>query len=122
MVTQAGVDNKKTEKAIRAILKEYNKISSKKVPLTELKKAKDYIKGKMALLLEPSDALASFCGLQELLEGGILTQKEIYDRINKVSAREVQCVAKDIFRPEKLNLALVGPFKENKKFQKILKI
>jgi predicted Zn-dependent peptidase len=122
LVTQVGVDNKKAQKAIAAILKEYKKISNKRIPSAELKKAKNYIKGKMALLLEPSDVLASFYGLQELLEGGILTQKEIYAKISKVSAGEVQSVAKDIFRPEKLNLALVGPFKEKKTFQKILKL
>jgi len=31
-------------------------------------------------------------------------------------------VAKDIFRPEKLNLALIGPFKDKEKLQKLLKI
>ncbi len=97
------------------------KISQKKVPLKELKKAKDCVKGKMALLLESSDALASFYGSQELLEKEALTPKEIYAKINKVSAGDILRVAKDIFKPEKLNLALVGPFKDKKPFQKILK-
>ena len=122
LVTQAGVDNKKAEKAIVTILKEYKKISQERVPAAEIKKAKEYLKGKMALLLEPSDVLASFYGLQELLEKQILTPKEIYGKINKVSARDVQLVARDLFRPDKLNLALIGPFKEKKSFQKILKL
>jgi len=122
LVTQAGVDNKKAEKAILAVLKEYKKVSSKKIPLTELKKAKEYLKGRMALILEPSDALASFYGLQDLLENKVLTTKEIYAKINEVSASDVQAVAQDIFRPAKLNLALVGPFKEKKNLQKLLKL
>jgi len=122
LVTQAGVDNKKAEKAINTILKEYKKIASKKIPPAELKKAKDYIKGKMALLLEPSEAFASFYGIQELLEGTILNQKEIYAKINKVSAEEVQLIAKEIFRPEKLNLSVVGPFQKKEVFRKILKL
>jgi len=122
LLTQAGVDNSKAERAITATLREYKKIASKKISSFELKKAKEYIKGKMALLLEPSDALASFYGAQELLERKILTQKEIYDRINKVSAGDIQKTAKTIFQPNKLNLALVGPFKEKKSFQKILKL
>ena len=122
LVTQAGVDNKKAEKAILAVLKEYKKVSSKKIPLTELKKAKEYLKGRMALILEPSDALASFYGLQDLLEKKILTTKEIYAKINEVSARDVQAVAQDVFRPAKLNLALVGPLKEKKNLQKLLKL
>jgi len=122
LVTQAGVDNKKVEKAISTVLKEYRKVSQKKIPTGELKKAKDYIKGKTTLQLEASDAKASFYGVQELLENRILTQKEIYDKINKVSADDILKVAYDIFQPQKLNLALIGPFKDKEKFQKLLNL
>ena len=122
LVTQAGVDNKNIEKAITIILKEYKKISRKKVPKEELKKAKDYIKGKTALLLESSDARASFYAGQELLEKRILTPKEIFKKIDKVSENDILKTAKDIFRPNKLNLALIGPFKDKAKLQKLLKI
>ncbi len=121
LVTQAGVDNKRVEKAISAILKEYKKISQK-VPAKELKKAKDNLKGKMSLLLETSDAKAAFYGLQEILERRVLTTKEIYAKINKVGTNDVLRVARDIFQPQKLNLALIGPFKDKKKFEKLLKL
>jgi predicted Zn-dependent peptidase len=122
LVTQAGVDNKNTEKAVAVILKEYKNISKKKVPSEELKKAKDYIKGKMALLLESSDALAFLYATQELLKKELLTLKEIYAKIDKVSASDIQMVARDIFQPKKLNLALVGPFKDKNNFKKLLKL
>jgi len=114
------VDNQKVEKAISAILREYKKISRKKIPFQELKKAKDNLKGRMSLLLESSDAQASFYGIQELLENKILTQKEIYAKINKVSANDILKLSRDIFQPQKLNLALIGPFKDKAKFQKLL--
>jgi len=122
LVTQAGIDNKNIELAISIILKEYKKISQIKVPKKELKKAKDYLKGKMALILELSDARASFYAIQELLENKILTPKQIYDKIDKIRTNDVLKVAKDIFKPEKLNLALIGPFKDKEKFNKLLKI
>jgi len=122
LVTQAGVDNQNVEKAVSTILKEYKKISQRRVPDSELKKAKDYVKGKMALLLEPSDASVSFYATQELLKKEILTQKEIYAKINKVTTNDILKISQDIFRPAKLNLALVGPFKDKKPFKKILKI
>jgi predicted Zn-dependent peptidase len=122
LVTLAGIDNKKVEKAIFTILKEYRKISQKRVPKTELKKAKDYIKGKTALLLESSDAQASFYAGQELLENKILTLEEIFKKIDKISQSDILKVAKDIFQPQKLNLVLIGPFKDREKFQKLLKI
>jgi predicted Zn-dependent peptidase len=122
LITQAGIDNKKVDLAISTILKEYRKISREKVPKKELKKAKDNIKGKTALLLEPSDAKASFYGIQELLERKILTPQEIYAKIDKVSQSDILKVAQDIFQPKKLNLALIGPFKDKKKFEKLLKL
>jgi predicted Zn-dependent peptidase len=122
LVCQAGIQNQKVEKGIAAILKEYGKISRKAVPQKELKKAKDHLKGKMALLLEPSDAQASFYGSQELLENRILTPEQIYKEIDKVSSTDILKLARDIFRPEKLNLALIGPFKNKNKFEKILRL
>ena len=122
LVTQAGVDNKKAEKAITAILKEYKKIAEEGVTEKELEKAKNHFKGKMSLELETSDANASFYGGQEVLEKEILTPKEICANIDKVTTNDILEVANDIFKPEKLNLALIGPFKDKKRFQKLLKL
>jgi predicted Zn-dependent peptidase len=121
LFTQTGLDNKNVEKGISTILKEYKKISEKKVPTSELKKAKDYLKGKTTLLLEPSDAQASFYAAQEVLEKKILTPEEIFKKIDEVSREDILNVAKEIFKPEKLNLALIGPFKDKEKFQRLLK-
>jgi len=121
LVTFAGVDNNKINKVIETILKEYRKLCKVKVSDSELKKAKDYTKGKMVLGLESSDAQASFYGSQELLRNEILTIEEIFKRIDKVKSSDIMRVAKDIFKDEKLNLAIIGPFEDNKQFKKILK-
>ena len=91
------------------------------MPKAELKKAKDYIQGKMALMLESSDALAFFYAGQEALERKILTPEEIYAKINKIRDGDVLRVARDIFQPKNLNLALIGPFEDKNKFRKLLK-
>lgn len=122
LVAQAGIDNKNLEKAVVAILKEYKKIATEPVPELELKKAKDNIKGKLALSLESSDSNALFFSAQELLRKEILTPEEIYREIDGVSSGDVLEVARDIFRPENLNLALIGPFEDKEKIKKILKI
>ena len=121
LVALAGVDNTRVEKAITVILQEFKKLTQKKISKEELKKAKDHFKGKMALMFEASDAQASFYGVQELLEKKILTPEQIYAKINKVGTDDILKVAKDVFKPEKLNLALIGPFKDKKRFQKLLK-
>lgn len=121
LVTQAGVDNAKIDKAISAILKEYQRISKEKVSKDELQKAKDYFKGKMSLILESSDQQAIFYTMQDIIEKKILTPEEIFKKIDKVSREDVLKLAKDIFRPEKLNLAIIGPFKKKNNFQKLIK-
>jgi len=122
LATSAGVDHRNVEKTIDLILKEYKTLKNKKINQSELQKAKDNLRGILNLSLEASDSQASFYASQELLEGKILTPEEQLAKIDAVSAEDVQKIAKDIFRPEKLNLALIGPFKNKKIFDKLLKI
>ena len=121
-ITQAGINNDKIEEAIKIILNEYKTIRNKKISTEELRKAKDMIKGKSILSMESSDAQASFYVNQELLENRILTLDEIFAKIEAVTADDIQRVARNIFKPEKLNLALIGPFKDKSKFEKLLKL
>jgi len=110
LATRAGTDNNRTERAMEIILKEYKKITQEKVSEAELKKAKDYIKGNMTLGLESSDAIATFVGMQEILTNKILTPEEKFAKIEAVTVDDIYKVARDIFQPQKLNLALIGPF------------
>lgn len=120
LATRIGLDNNRVEEGISAILEEYKIISQQKVPEEELKKAKEIIKGRSAMALESSEALASFYAEQELFEGSILTPEELFAKIERVTAKDVLSAAQDIFKPEKLNLALIGPFKEKEKFINLL--
>jgi len=124
LVTQAGIDGKNLEKSIQLILKEYKDFKDHKVSQKELQKAKDYLRGSTALSLESSDSQASFYALQELLEGEIMTPAEKMKKIDEVTPEDIQAVAQDIFKSEKLNLSFIGPFDDTTKKQldKILTI
>ncbi|GAG49266.1 unnamed protein product, partial [marine sediment metagenome] len=74
LVSQAGVDIRKAEEAIKVILEEYKKVAKvEKVDKSrkELKRAKEYLKGKMALGLEDSKSIASLFVEDLLLEDKI---------------------------------------------------
>lgn len=122
LASRAGVDTQRVNEAIKAILEEYQKISN---PLgilqEELRKAKEFIKGRLILELEDSGEVAAFYGTQEILEGKIRTPQEIMAGIDKVTAEDVARVAKEFFTNDRLNLAIVGPFKDKKPFEEILK-
>ncbi len=122
LVTSAGVDNKKSELVIGEIIKEYTKIKKEKVNSLELAKAKERLRGALILSIETSDELASFYGFQEVLKKEVSKPEDVIKKIRAVTADEVLRVAQDIFRPEKLNLAIIGPFKDRKPFVNLLKI
>ena len=86
----------------------------------ELRKAKEYIKGRTALALEDTAAVNDFFGERALFHGSIETPEEVLEKIEKVTIGDVVRVAKDIFKKQKLNLAIIGPFKDKEKFSKIL--
>jgi len=120
ILTRAGIDNTKVEKAIATIVSEYKKIKRQKVSDSELKKAKNYIRGKTYLGLEASDDVAEFLGGQEILENQILSPEEILGALESVTPKQIQSVAREMFVPEYMNLALVGPFEDKKKFEELI--
>ncbi len=122
LVAQAGVGNDKVTESIKVILDEFNKIKDKKVPGKELTKVKEYIKGKLLLSLESSSSLAFWLGHQEILKKKMLTVDEIFEKIDAVASEDIQRIASDISQNNKLNLAVIGPFKDKDKFDRILKI
>jgi predicted Zn-dependent peptidase len=122
LATQAGVEHDNLEKTIEIILKEYKKIAMDKVAEKELQKAKDYIKGKSVMSFEESDEVAMFFVDQEVRKKKILMMEEIFKRFDKVTVGDILRVAKEIFQPKKLNLAVIGPHKSSKKLEKLLRL
>ncbi len=120
--THVGVDHKKLELTIKTILEEYKKIATEKVSKKELQSAKDYIKGKSIMGFESSDEVAVFFVDQEVRKKKIMTLEEIFAKIDKVTENDILRVAKEVFKPEKLNLAIIGPHKDNKKIESLLKL
>lgn len=122
LVTQAGIRHQKLEEAVKLILKEYKSLKQKGVKKAELKKAKDYLKGGLSLSLESSDTQASFYAGQELLDEKILTPKQKFTKIDEVSLNDIKEVARNIFQPQNLNLALIGALENKKRLKKILEV
>jgi len=119
-ITQAGVDLRRIELAIKVICQEYEKIKDK-ISSEELNRAKEYLKGKLLLSLEDTHTLASFYASTWLLEDKIRTPEDIIAEIDRVTKQDIFRVARDIFTPDKLNLAIIGPFKDKEKFEKLLR-
>jgi len=121
LVTQAGVDNRRIDRAIELILSEYQRTKEELVPEAELQKAKEYLKGVLWLSLEQAENLASYYAQYEVLGLKPMTPEEVCRRIDQVDANSIRRLARNIFQNQNLNLALIGPSRASQ-FNKILKI
>ena len=72
--------------------------------------------------LETSDDLASFFGLQEISGRKVLSPEQEWQKIAKITPNDILKVAKEVFRSDRLNLAVIGPHKDREQFSKVLKI
>jgi predicted Zn-dependent peptidase len=121
LAAQTGVNNKKCLEAIKLIIDEYKKTKREKASAEEIQRAKDYLKGQTVISMESSSSVANFVAEQELKSGIILTLEEKFAKIDSITGEDIQRVAQDIFVDNKLNLAIIGPFKNKKIFENILK-
>lgn len=116
----AGVDNSRVKIAVENIMKEVRRLKADLVSPEELKKVKDYISGTTMLGLETSEDRADFVGGQEILRGKIEPVADLLKKIEKVRAEDVKRLANEIFKDKNLNLALIGPHKNEKALKKFL--
>jgi predicted Zn-dependent peptidase len=122
MVTFAGIKKERVEDAVRIIVQEYKKIREELCGPEELQKAKAYLKGKLTLRLEGSDDIAMFLGEQEIVTHEPLRPEVLFEKLETIKAEEVLRVAKEMIRPDRLNMALIAPFRSEKKLLEILHI
>ncbi|MCC6174923.1 MAG: insulinase family protein [Chloroflexi bacterium] len=119
LVVSAGVDPKRVDPTIVAVLRELERMRAG-MPESELRKAKELIKGRLQLRMEDTRAVTSWIGTQELLRNEILTVDEVVDIIEGVRLEDVNRVADELLRPERMSLAVVGPYRSEGRFQKLM--
>ncbi len=117
----AGVDPKQATDAISAILEQIA-LAREGVPEDELTKAKELTKGRLLLRMEDTRSVSGWLGVQELLTGRIRTVDQVVEDIEAVTTADLQRVARDLFREDRLSLAVVGPYRSDKRFAPLLKL
>lgn len=117
-----GINSSRIKEVIRAILAECINLSQTLVSESELSKAKEHLLGHLYMGVETTDAIAEFYTEQEVLTGKPKTPKGYDKLIRNVRARDVMSVAKDIFKNDRLNLAIVGAVSDEKGIKRALKL
>jgi predicted Zn-dependent peptidase len=120
LFSQAGVDINRIDDAVSTIAAEFARIAAEPVDAEELEKARNYAKGRLVLSLEDPKGMIMFGLRGEVLENRIREPDEVLAGYESVTAEDIQRVAQELVREERLNLALIGPFDDPERFEKLL--
>jgi predicted Zn-dependent peptidase len=107
-IIQAGIRLDILPEVLKTIMLELARLKFQAVPLPELTKAKEYLKGTLTLSLEESGAMLGWYLEQAAFRREILEPEEIFARIDRVQANDLLRVAQAVFQEKKLSLAVVG--------------
>jgi predicted Zn-dependent peptidase len=120
LFAQAGVDINRIDEAVTTVATELRRIADEPVGADELEKARGLAKGRFVLQTEAPQGLILFGLRREVLEGRVAEPTELLEALDAVTAEDVQRVAQDILRNDSLKLALIGPFEDAERFERLL--
>jgi predicted Zn-dependent peptidase len=122
LTISAGLETEKLGPTLKLIQKELKGFTETAPALGELRRARDYLIGQMELSLENTANQMNWIGEQWLGYGKLIPLTVVKDHLLQVKPLEIRAAARDFFRPERLNLALVSPLKSAKNCERWLKI
>jgi predicted Zn-dependent peptidase len=120
LYAQGGVDIQRIDEAVQTIVAEFGRIAAQPVEADELEKARSFAKGRLVLSLEDPKGMIMFGLRSEVLEGVTREPDEVIAGLEAVTVENIQRVAQDVIRNDALNFALIGPFDDPDRFEKLL--
>jgi predicted Zn-dependent peptidase len=109
LTVYAGTDPSNALEVARLVLKEFKKITEEGITPAEETRVKNQIKGSLVLSLESSSSHMSRIARQEIYYGKYLSMDDIIKGVEKVTAEQVQRLARQLFSRENLSLTILGP-------------
>jgi predicted Zn-dependent peptidase len=120
LYAQAGVDIARIDDAVTTIAAELRKIAAEPLGAEELEKARNFAKGRFVLQLESPQGLMMFGLRREVLERRLPDPDEVLRGLDAVTSEDVARVATDLIAPDRLRLAVIGPFDDASRFEPLL--
>ncbi len=96
------------KETLELIRHELRRFKREPISDTELRAAKEHIKGGIYLAAENTDNRMSRLAKNEIIFGRFVPYEEIEARLEQVTVEDVQALAQQIFRPEAMSLVLLG--------------
>ncbi|HXN07701.1 MAG TPA: pitrilysin family protein [Nitrospiria bacterium] len=116
----AGTSVKNAVKVIRLVAKELKKLRTEGITSSELRKAKDHLKGSMMLNMESTSSRMGQIARDEVYFGRFFSMDEMIREIDSVSLASVQEIAERVFDPSYYTLTTLGPLGKNAINEEIL--
>jgi predicted Zn-dependent peptidase len=120
LVISAGLETDKLPQTLKLILRELRRLVETPPSRGELRRACDYVIGQMNLSLESTDSQMNWMGEQLLAYGRIFQPEEVKRHLRQVTPGQIRSAARDFFRAQNLNVALVSPLKSEKSFARAI--
>ena len=109
MVVSAGTERGRCMRAADAIVKELRRVKERRVGTPELRRAKDYVIGQFRLGFESTSNQAMWLGESVATLGRIVNPEQTVEGLERVTADDVQRVARAVFRASGASVAAIGP-------------
>ena len=110
LTVYAGTSLDSVAEVVRLTIEEIRRLKGDRIPETELRRAKDHLKGSLMLSLESTGSRMSHLARQELYFGKQFGLDEVLGSIELVQANDVQRVANKIFSTS-LTASVLGNLK-----------
>jgi predicted Zn-dependent peptidase len=120
LYAQAGVDITRIDDAVSTIAAELKKIAAEPIPADELEKARSFAKGRFVLQLESPQGLMMFGLRREVLEQRLPDPSEVLAGLDAVTGEDVSRVAQELISADRFRLAVIGPFDDPARFERLL--
>jgi predicted Zn-dependent peptidase len=104
----AGTSVQSAPKVIACIMEEFIRLKQEPVPEDELQRAKDYMKGSLMLSLESTNSRMANLARQEVYFGRFFSLDELLERIERVTAGDIQRISQTFFDPRQIALTVLG--------------
>ena len=115
----AGCNPAKAIEVVEIIQEVLSDVATHGMSHEEVERAKGAVRGSLVLSQEDSASRMSRIGKNEIVYGQVMSFDDILKEIARVSVEDVRVIASE-FLTKTPTLALVGPFKNEAKFEKVL--
>jgi predicted Zn-dependent peptidase len=120
LVVSAGLDADNLPKTLRLVLRELRRLTESLPSSAEVRRARDYVIGQIELSEESTESQMNWIGEQLLGYGRLSQPAVIKRRIAEVTPSDIRAAARDFFRPERLNLAIVSRLRNRERVSRVL--